>query len=1127
MALGMQPTHFYWPDLYNFTLEQSELLVQKFNEEIDNRSCLCTYQAKETVCNPCSTNSDAISGLLHVFHIESPAHIGEETLDRFHSVLQRFVTEASGPLRDSGARSLTDQVVGDLLATDLAEVNIGLGAGDEMSHMPWNVTDEEPRAFWTAKFDTTSIDKVFAPPVLAELSVVFDCSLATSNRQNGIISACDVDHATISQLCERLSNIELWTRHARPVLHHIYPEEETDYRLTFPSLRDVPEGLLNKTMVDFKSKWRLDLPKSSICRVTKYNMEWHQNLIPEIEREPVDKEQSFGFFYPETMNVKPIGDESKAILMPSIEPNPRPVETIEAPPVTQKVPNWLSHLPSAESNAFHAPRAPGPPGTVSFSPDYFTKGKSSAQPAGPPGACSHYDRFAPPKPGPAHAAVGPESQSLLMNPVQAGVRSQRPNVQSTKAPSVASSFPMSKEIPPHLRPPGDSLNGSSMPQQPTVKPLPFQQTSIASHPRRPDHSPNTRDTPPRPFASVASQSRNNTFVRHQRRRGQKSPSTTSQSDPSSSPAQPYQQPSKRYGGGRQSKRPGPFRRETVQQTAAIAPEPLISFENPSAKVQAASNKPPSISSSAGASLSTGHQSYQTAVSSRPVSTAPMSSITAKMRTDNFFGVLALDEDDCEYSPKKPKHQARAVQAGIKAQSTQTAQGDEDIESDSVSDLIQLDSGEDGPTKHMTMSQCAPSKKSKGKQDWNRQGETHRQQEILVERLPDIERPQSQSRAKAPIPMQSVSAGKQTSMVDHTKSDVRLDALYEKCLKILEHARTFRGKLDLQVQFGANLLWFGSSDDKEFANEDHGLNAAEKYLNGHDTRSTVYGTATTRLTSSARDMEYLLGVKENKKNIFPKEPCSVDLIYEFVCQVGNMPIFIVEVDQEGTGVVKKPPQRIGEIFWHFAKRIFDARVVASSTTMAVAPAGDPNVAELMENLYIRGPEEGSATLLPTIQTHVSAKDFSILHVFIKRRLHFKPLSAAAAAAAADVTHAADANLALRITEAHDLAIASNCTGGWRAFADPPATMAKEGTIWYEAALVPASGPPSAFAANEMLAPGEAAPWRPEDVMARHRLEALVELAQPLVARLDRVGVRNRGPYRGRGKGEADEEKWSYW
>ena len=420
----------------------------------------------------------------------------------------------------------------------------------------------------------------------------------------------------------------------------------------------------------------------------------------------------------------------------------------------------------------------------------------------------------------------------------------------------------------------------------------------------------------------------------------------------------------------------------------------------------------------------------------------------------------------------------------------------------VTDRTRSTNKEEAPKKHKTMGQQKPPKKGMGKQrEWLRQvaqssayGTGVRNQIPARPVLPAISLP-------APAPSRP------------SVRDDDMSKLNETATRLLEHARMVRGKLKLEVQLTVNLLWMTSRDDKVFAKDQHSCEEAEEYLNGQSENGSMKSDATKMLTTSQRDMAYLIGIKDrNKQHVFVQEPHTTEITYQLVCQTGDSAFTIVEIDESGEPRVKEPPQAIGQIFWHFAKRIYDARVLVSGEHLS-AFQDDPNFVELIDNFRIQASKQGSA--LPVVETRVSAKYFRLHHVFIKRRLVFQ------------LNTAQYKGSMLEVTEVHDLVIEKNAqVGAFRAFAVEPEKMAADSRMWYEASLIPKTRPPQLDASLD-LGIGLKADWDPTDVLAQWPLREQRELTALLVARMDKVGLNNQGPWGEVVEAPTANQPWKTW
>ena len=753
-----------------------------------------------------------------------------------------------------------------------------------------------------------------------------------------------------------------------------------------------------------------------VCRIAKYKLEKHNYVVPEIERAPFGKKTLFGYFRPDAIKIKPIGDEPKDNQLSSSDRKSSSAVT--------KTEKWVAGTQSLASNASQGLPIgrPGPLGTVSYPDDDFN-GKPNVQ----------ANRL-------SNSQSKNEGRTSSKRATGSGMN-QGPNVESIKSQPIASS---------------SAQQGFKKLYSPQGLSHSTQGSKVSLNPQQ----PSTR----------APQSHIRPWSTPQQGQGQSSHGTIPKSKPNNE-TQDTGGPSNQHKKGFRH-RPNSKTRRQHKDRKKLASS--VIYEEP---------RVGPIARFAG---------------SVPCLDSP----------------IADDKEEDSEASEQLDSQQPPVSTGAATSSDQEHQCEEESDSEPTIDQVQAKDEEDEIEKHKTMGQRAPPKKGGGEQRKDRKTKTQTskqeteawRQEIAAEvRLgPNLQQALRQSRA----------SGHQQSDLPSKKAEVpaeKMDELYGRCINILEHARSFRGRLNFEVQLTVNLLLFSKVEDKEFVAGQHDLGHAQGYLNNHNAiGGGVRGSAAARLTNVAEEMEYLIGVKDanNKDSVFANEPSSTEMVYEFACQSDRGNQFTVEIDEHGSAIVKQPTQTIGEVFWHYPKRIHDACLLVSGTSFIASE--DPSIAELIDNLCIRIPATEDMVLLPDIQSRMTTRDVRIASIFLKRRLHFPAVSTAAPAA----------YFRLQITEVHELIVETSRSGAIHAFALSPEEMAQEGCApYYEAALVPA-GLPSEMTENEELEPGLEAGWRAKDVLGQSQLEWLVQVAGRLVGRLDRVGVKREG---GSGE-EASDKLW---
>ncbi|KAK5201273.1 hypothetical protein LTR16_003268 [Cryomyces antarcticus] len=336
--------------------------------------------------------------------------------------------------------------------------------------------------------------------------------------------------------------------------------------------------------------------------------------------------------------------------------------------------------------------------------------------------------------------------------------------------------------------------------------------------------------------------------------------------------------------------------------------------------------------------------------------------------------------------------------------------------------------------------------------------------------------------------------------------------HEPALKILEAAQSFSGELKMQVEFGMIIL---DNVPKALRKDAATKQDWETELAGHGDLCTGF---TNMLTASTTDIQHIIDLtNDHGQRLFCETPSGNGLAtLIFICDDNEHREVHIEVNPltPGEFVVKKPPQAIGGVYWHYPKRAWDARMVVTGiATETNVP--DEAVEELIGNLSIR---TRPGHLLPEVYTKNSHKGLRVENVQLHRQLRY-----------ASKRHE---HLCLELTQVHDLKILGKATGELKAHTMNIADMIEQRRLWYGASLASLS-PPEQFKENINLEFGDDASWEAESIVNVEILRSLKAVTDQVVTRIDGVGFANQGPrggpddVRGAPRLPREEPPVSFW
>lgn len=302
-------------------------------------------------------------------------------------------------------------------------------------------------------------------------------------------------------------------------------------------------------------------------------------------------------------------------------------------------------------------------------------------------------------------------------------------------------------------------------------------------------------------------------------------------------------------------------------------------------------------------------------------------------------------------------------------------------------------------------------------------------------------------------------------------------------QILEHARSYQGKLIAEIQFGQVLMQgFAEADLRKRVLSPNqmaiGLNKASGTLDNH-----FNGRLTTRMAEALHISRITSDDGGPYFNQIPDVPESTKVLYEIHSQDSEGQVVVSELSPEGYHVCGTS-RDVGTVNLHCPLRVWDARFTLFAET-DVDNESQADVQAFLDTISVilRGDDP-----LPILQARTYLK---IIRVHVKRHLAYRSSQ--------------HSHVFLRISEIRDLDIAYEKGGqGFRATVS--SKTEELGLLWYEASLCIES--PSQWVENVGLNVGDDASWTVADVI--DQFKGLETLAEHVVSRMDGVGLYNRGP-----------------
>ncbi|KAG9514134.1 hypothetical protein KCV07_g8362, partial [Aureobasidium melanogenum] len=321
------------------------------------------------------------------------------------------------------------------------------------------------------------------------------------------------------------------------------------------------------------------------------------------------------------------------------------------------------------------------------------------------------------------------------------------------------------------------------------------------------------------------------------------------------------------------------------------------------------------------------------------------------------------------------------------------------------------------------------------------------------------------------------------------------------LQLLDCARAYRGHLDMEISIGRILIeGLRGPEAKEFA--------ASKAMSSKRMAAGIKEHLTSDQESVLHFVERLASSTVEAcqipaPHLFRQDAREASW-YEFDCEYKYHNHLVVKISGPDDAEVDLVPTRLGQIFFHYPKRRWDARFAVQGRQPYTHHKA---VTEFLRKLSaeVRNSKDGRLVDLRFLVT----SDLKIRSACTKKRLSFQ--------------HISNERITLHLTEVQDL------NRGWmrentslHQFASGEKTeMIAAGRFWFEAKLSVSSK--SFFDQNLKTKIGDDATWNAKDVLDDKMLFDIQDVIDRVVIRMDGVGVQNVG-WRGNEADMIDLEEW---
>ena len=346
---------------------------------------------------------------------------------------------------------------------------------------------------------------------------------------------------------------------------------------------------------------------------------------------------------------------------------------------------------------------------------------------------------------------------------------------------------------------------------------------------------------------------------------------------------------------------------------------------------------------------------------------------------------------------------------------------------------------------------------------------------------------SSSSKTAGPPTQPITKPRDSEIALHVAGEQK-----DNMLRILEHARSFNGMIDISIQLGQVLVYaVKPGESTNFVKLTMKKDAFESDLTSHLSADNLRIHFSRRLTAKISE-----ACQIPTPHLWEQKPFLTEAFYEFILLDKNdQEVHVRVTNDANTARIMPPSQNIGQIHLHFPKRVWDARFLVEGSKACQVPEA---VQKMIETITIDERIvnlDGENFQVPIIKYRIESNNVTVKSVYSKRVLHHRSLK--------------QDEVSLQVSEVrqHELKEGNKDPSAKRADSYLPSDMANLQLLWFEASVHVAHNP--LLDQNKDLPLGDVADWVPEDIIDSGFLANLKAITEQMVARMDGVGLSNRG------------------
>lgn len=336
---------------------------------------------------------------------------------------------------------------------------------------------------------------------------------------------------------------------------------------------------------------------------------------------------------------------------------------------------------------------------------------------------------------------------------------------------------------------------------------------------------------------------------------------------------------------------------------------------------------------------------------------------------------------------------------------------------------------------------------------------------------------------------------------------------------LDAARSFPGKLSLEIQFG--LMFLPSLPLSIRAKEMNYREVHRLFFPPNDLKSPPVSMFE-RMTTNPADIDYLIDLKVNQSRLFESNYSDRGIKYEFWCTNDLKSDVIVSVNEHGHALIHYPEVSLGTVHFNFPSQVWDAaasvRGIIKHTTGA-DPEFDQAVQAMVKSIRV---EPNHEQLRMAVRFPATSK-IKIEQVVMKRWSRHPYLSNKSKDLFIQITEVQELLTTPSVLDA-DITVVQNA---------PLDTMVRDGKQWWHASIGSTSIE-KIFKSNDSIMPGECSEsWCPTDLLGTDFADyvpttgdqslspngaevgdsgigEMLQLAKTVVENIDAIGYWNKGP-----------------